>query len=134
FPDQESMIQIEKTQVWLKELIPHVLADIWVDAANSIGDAWDTPALRIMVNDFPKDMAIRSWFRILCEAAPDSKSVYINHNTSSPDIHMKWPIRMGFIPDNSAQGPASSAAERWPSSTNARLLPIGRDNDNADIL
>jgi hypothetical protein len=55
-------------------------------------------------------MTIRPWFRILSEAAPDNKSIYINFDTASPEIHMKWPIRLGFIPNNIAEVPVSEAA------------------------
>jgi hypothetical protein len=134
FPEPESIIRLEQTQFRLRELSPDKLAGIWADIAHAIPAERDMPKLRIRIQDYPGNMAIRHWFRILSEAAPDNKSVYINFDTANPEIHIKWPIRMGFIPGNSAEGPVSKAYERWPSNTNARLLPIGRDNDNADIL
>jgi hypothetical protein len=134
FPEPGSIIQIEQTHFKLRELSPIKLAEIWIDIANAMPYKGNMPKLRIRIQDYPTDMAIRPWFRILSEAAPDNNSVFIDFNTSSPEIHIKWPVRMGFIPKNSAEGPVKDAYKRWPSNTNARLVTIGRDNDNADIL
>jgi hypothetical protein len=134
FPEPESIIRLEQTQFRLRELSPDKLAVIWADIANAMPFESDKPNLRIRIQEYPGNMTIRPWFRILSEAAPDNKSIYINFDTANPEIHMKWPIRLGFIPKNSAEGPVSEAHERWPSNTNARLVPIGRDHDNADIF
>jgi hypothetical protein len=134
FPEPESIIQIEQTQFALKDLSPDRLAVIWDVIANAMPFERDKPNLRIRIQEYPGNVTIRPWFRILSEAAPDNKSIYINFDTAYPEIHMKWPIRMGFIPNNSAKRPVYEAHGRWPSNTNARLLPIGRDNDNADVF
>ncbi len=134
FPEPDSIIQIEQSQFSLKELPPVKLASIWSDIANARPTEREKPRLRISVQDFPRTNTIRPWFRLLTEADPDNTSIYINFDTEHSEIHVKWPIRLGYIPNNSAEKPLSEAHERWPSNTNSRMLPIGRDNDNADIL
>lgn len=118
----------------LANLNPQLLANAWHKITVNLPSQGPFPPLRLRVLNYPTESGIRPWFRMLFESEPEKKSVYIDFSAPNPQLHMKWPLRMGYIPGNNAEKAIKTAHNLWPSSINATVTEIGRENDNCDFL
>jgi len=134
FPLKDHQLVSGRYRFYLRDIDPELLADTWKSIATGLPYGHPKPRLRLKVVGFPEKNSFRPWFRILYESAPKENSAHIDLTTSYRKIFMKWPLRLGYFPGNSAENPAVAAHSQWPASENTQLVQIGREYDNCDIL
>ncbi|MFA4864602.1 MAG: hypothetical protein WC605_12645, partial [Bacteroidales bacterium] len=134
FPSPNHKISLGMLEYKLADLNPLNLANTWQFTGLNLTFLPFMPRLRLQVLNYTVASMIRPWFRLLSESDPIDKSAYISMKFPYPDIHMKWPLRLGFIPGNNAGEIVEEARKHWPSNENSILVEIGRENDNCDIL
>jgi len=134
FPSPNHKISLGMLEYKLADLNPFILANTWRNVAVNLPSQDSFPALRLRVLNCPTEFMIRPLFRMLLESDPLNKSAYIDYKFPYPEIHMKWPLRFGFIPGNPAADILKFAHGLWPSNQLSTLVEIGRENDNCDLL
>jgi hypothetical protein len=134
FPEDGKVLNFAPHRFDSSLLDPQWLASCWETIANNIPSGNMTPRLRLEVTGHPKGELLRPWFRMLFQAAPEDTAAHILIKTSRKDLHVKWPIRIGFIPGNSAEPIIKGASMTWPANENSIPIAINRDNDNCDVL
>jgi hypothetical protein len=145
FPSPGHKIGVGLQEYNLANLNPSNLANTWQQVAATLAFKWEQataaqpyepkmPILRLQIIGFPKDAQIRPWYQMVLESDPQNKSAFVDFKTTYPEIHMKWPLRLGYLPGNSAENILRDTIIKWPSSGNTNLFEIGRWNDNCDFL
>lgn len=134
FPLPMHRIAVGLSYYPLAALNPMALAGMWRDISSSLPYNWPMPRLRLNILQYKPETPIRPWFRLLLEADPVEKSVYLDFPGPSTNIYMKWPLRLGYIPGNKAEFSLNKAHEMWPSRDNSAVFGIGREHDNCDFL
>jgi hypothetical protein len=93
------------------------------------------PASRLRVSEAPPDEPILPWYRMLSEARPAPRAVSISLGAPRAQLHIDWPLRLGAVSDGAWAFLESMQARRvWPSWKVSRMLRLGRDNANCDVL
>lgn len=134
FPMPGHRIPVGLLDYPLAALNPAALASSWRNAVTALPYNWPMLRLRLSILQYPADSPVRPWFRILFESEPSEKSVFLGYTGPSPNIYMKWPLRLGFIPANPAEHVIRKAHELWPAKDNSTVVGINRENDNCDFL
>lgn len=104
----------------------------WAQAWRGLQPA--TP-LRLRVVDEPVDEPMLPWYRILGEARPAPESVSLHVWATRSQLDLQWPLRLGSLDERSWN--VLEAIERdkmWPAQKVARLLQLGREQANCDVL
>ncbi|MEZ5082473.1 MAG: hypothetical protein R2750_03340 [Bacteroidales bacterium] len=135
FPRPDKMINLGAYRLNLSNIDPLSISSNWESVANNIQtDHLNFDGLRIKVTDRPVQDDVNQWFGLFFNAAPDNIAAYIPINTIHKQIHVKWPLRLGYFPGNLAKQIVMDASTRWPADTNSIPTEINRENDNCDIL
>jgi len=134
FPQPGILTNLGQYRVDPSLLDPRLLAVIWQAVADKIPAGNMSQRLRLQVTDFPKEGMIKPWFRVLFDAAPLDTAAHLFIQTTQRDLHIKWPLRLGFLPGNTAEPIVIGTSQVWPSNENSVALKIGRENDNCDVL
>jgi hypothetical protein len=133
FPSPAGKLSLGKLTYKLSELDPFRLSVTWHNASNSLPVVDQLLRLRLQVLSYPKE-SFRQWYRILFESSPLEKSAYITFRGNFPETHMKWPLRLGYIPGNMTGLIVAKAHQDWPAKENTVVHEIGREFDNCDFL
>jgi hypothetical protein len=134
FPMPNMQLKFGEISISVGDIDLQELAGLWQKLASNLTMADREPTLRLVISEIPVNMDARPWLKMLSECDPSDTVIHFGIKTQHPEIYMQWPLRFGFIKGNSAGYPLSEAHGRWPSNVNAKLLPMGREHDNCDIL
>jgi hypothetical protein len=77
---------------------------------------------------------VTPWLRVLTEASPSGKSLYIQFEAPLPPSPWTWPLRIGYFPGNGAEKALREGLAFWPANDLAETVAIDRDNVDCDIL
>jgi hypothetical protein len=70
----------------------------------------------------------------LVETVPPPGAVSIRVSPPNPQLFVDWPLRFGTLADNPAAAILADARGRWPADRLSRVLMLGRDVSNCDVL
>jgi hypothetical protein len=127
-PDQRALVGGQ--QIPIATLNPREVAGAW----ETLLGGSETIEPRLHISRHPAGEAVRPWFRMLFETSPRIAAAYIDLNTPEACLNMKWPLRLGYLPGNSAEEFIQKLGSMWPSRDLARPVRIDRDNANCDVL
>jgi hypothetical protein len=129
YPQHGLPVKIAEQITLLSYLDSKILAQSWEKVCH---DTNLYPRFRVI--DHPTSELIRPWFRLLFEAAPENKAAHIELTAAQSTLHLKWPLRLGFLPGNAAEESVRSARFYWPSNELTSTVRIDRENANCDVL
>jgi hypothetical protein len=91
-------------------------------------------SVRVRVADVPPGELLSPWYSQLVEIDPPPGAVSIRVSPPDPQLFVDWPLRFGTLPDNPAVAVLAGATGQWPANQLARVLTLGRDVSNCDLL
>jgi len=129
FPKRDQRVRIGDDGVLLSGLNSRQVANAWKDVVDgtAVGP-------RVQILSYPATEGISPWFRMLFEADPAVRAAHIVFDTAQARPHLKWPLRLGYIPGNAAEESVKSARSVWPSDELTSSVRIDRENANCDVL
>jgi len=130
YPIGHAAISHRTRRVKLSSIDPKALAQCW---SNVLGSS-SFNKMRFAGNGYPANEPIKVWFRLLLESDPGDQSAFLELAAPHEHLFWKWPLRLGYLPENSAESLVNSAVGYWPSNELARAARIDRDNANCDVL
>jgi hypothetical protein len=109
---------------------PQEWAQAWVDLQNAMKQP-----VRLRVVGEPMDEPMLPWYRILREARPEPQAVSLLVRATRAQFNMEWPMHVGSLSEDSWRVLEHIEHKKlWPSSKLARMLQLGREQANCDIL
>jgi len=126
--DQPAQVGNDR-RVVLSDLNPWQVARAWTDIVDGTAIA-----PRVQILSYPVTEGVSPWFHMLFEASPAVGAAHIVFDTAQACPHLKWPLRLGFLPGNAAEGSVQKARSLWPSNELASTVQIDRENANCDVL
>lgn len=130
YPIGHAAISHRTRRVKLSSIDPKALAQCW---SNVLGSC-SFNKMRFAVNGYPANEPIKVWFRLLLESDPGDQSAFLELAAPHEHLFWKWPLRLGYLPENGAESLVNGAVGYWPSNELARAARIDRDNANCDVL
>lgn len=130
FPHRYETIYIGNDEVDLCDLNPKKVANAW----GNIVDNRTILAPRVEISGYPLMEGVSPWFRMLFEANPTVKAAHIVFCTVHAHLQLKWPLRLGFLPGNTAKENVLKARLAWPSNELTSAVRVDRENANCDVL
>jgi hypothetical protein len=129
FPKRNQHAKIGNEKIFLFGLNPCQVANAWKDIVSGTAIA-----PRVQILSYPLTEGVRPWFRMLFEANPPVRAAHIVFDTAKVRPHLKWPLRLGFLPGNAAEESVQKARFLWPSNELTSTVRIDRENANCDVL
>lgn len=128
FPKRRNSLQIGGKKVLLSALSPSLATKAWISALQDAGIE-----LKLQILSYPENESIAPWFRMLFEA-DGVQAAHLLLDNPQAHLFMKWPLRLGFLPGNAAEGIVQQARVLWPAKDLTEAVQIDRDIANCDIL
>ena len=109
---------------------PEEWARAWADVRKTL-----KRPVRLYVMEAPPEEPILPWYRLLYEASPAPDAVALFERSPRAQFHMEWPLRLGGLSEQAwafLQG--MQAKNLWPARKVARMVRLGREQANCDLL
>lgn len=129
FPSPDQKIKIGGNPVALAEIHPGTLAKLW-----SKGYSLSRKLFRLSVMSYPDTESVNPWFQLLFRADLPFGTAYLNMALPKSDVHLNWPLRMGYFAGNAGEQIIRRTVLEGPSNEHTQPVAINRDNANCDIL
>ncbi len=95
----------------------------------------EDPVVRLRVANAPAGEPILPWYRLLGEARPAPRAASLVIAAPRAQMHIEWPLRLGCVSDSAWRVlDGLHTQQLWPASKMARMVRLGRDNANCDVL
>jgi hypothetical protein len=111
--------------------------EVWSLAWEWAAGGWPAEALeswRVRVSGLPSGEPLAGWYSALAQAAPAPGAISIRISPPNAQLFVDWPLRFGTLAGDPAEGIVSDAVSRWPANHLARVLTLGREVSNCDLL
>jgi hypothetical protein len=106
----------------------------WAQAWAGVHSRLQAP-VRLYVKEAPPDEPVLPWSRILYEASPAPDAVALFQPAPRAQFHMEWPLRLGGLSGSAwAFLEEMKAKNLWPARKVARMVQVGREQANCDVL
>jgi hypothetical protein len=119
------------------KLIADTTPQDWAEAWKAEAPAFGTQDLsrpRLRILSAPSEDSVLPWLRVLSEASPAPVAVSFTVVASRNDCQVLWPLRLGFLPGNSAETLIANARAYWPANEQSQSIALGREQAHCDIL
>lgn len=132
YPMPSQHLHTDQLCIPLATLNPLLVSEIWSEVIRNLNFQ-----LRLRVFTYPKLELVKPWFQLLLESdsvIPYVNSAYIDYDFNKATIELKWPLRLGFLPENDLDSIIDSVINHWKEGNIVKAVKIGRENANCDIL